>query len=256
MQQYFSSRLPPTHKPLPQNNIFLPELTLLCGCCASLVNHRQSVTLSSMTCYDLGRLTAAELLKPHLLCYINHILHDFISFTRCSSNIKLYEWHTYIVPASCKRDIHLIHSPFLARNEAFMNSQMVKSPAMNQCSSPLKKCGLIQLPFSLNQVIDVISNCKSSDDEFVMQKNLHNHFIWIYSQVSAITTHLGVCDWIRHKRASCLHLGYRRDCKKEERKGQKYKVACVLGILRITSFFSFFFFFLQFTGKPFYKENR
>jgi len=121
------------------------DITFLCGCSASFVNPVQHIILCSVACYGPGRLASAELLQLQLLCYINHILQKFANFARSPSNIEFREGQvTYAVPSSWKKeDIHLILFPFSVRNEVFKNLQMVKLQKKNQCSTTVKKFGVI-----------------------------------------------------------------------------------------------------------------
>ncbi|XP_068278905.1 LOW QUALITY PROTEIN: E3 ubiquitin-protein ligase Topors [Nyctibius grandis] len=76
------------------------ELTVLFGAHESLVNIVQHIIMSNVTRYDLGSQAFANNLKPFLLNWTEHFLHEFISFARCPFNLEAYDEHAnYDCPA-------------------------------------------------------------------------------------------------------------------------------------------------------------
>ncbi|XP_066472820.1 E3 ubiquitin-protein ligase Topors-like [Tiliqua scincoides] len=89
------------------------ELRVLCGTHASLINNIQHIILNNITIYDLDSPALADIMRPHLLHYTNHFLHEFISFARSPFNIKAYDWRAcYDIPSPVHDDGFQSYSSF------------------------------------------------------------------------------------------------------------------------------------------------
>uniref|UniRef100_A0ACB8ES83 Uncharacterized protein n=1 Tax=Sphaerodactylus townsendi TaxID=933632 RepID=A0ACB8ES83_9SAUR len=87
------------------------ELKVLCGTYASLINNIQQTILNNITIYDLDSQAFADIIRPHLLHYTNHFLHEFINFARSPFNIKAYDWRaSYDIPFPLHDDSFWLYS--------------------------------------------------------------------------------------------------------------------------------------------------
>uniref|UniRef100_A0A8D0KR64 E3 ubiquitin-protein ligase Topors n=1 Tax=Strix occidentalis caurina TaxID=311401 RepID=A0A8D0KR64_STROC len=69
------------------------ELTVLLSARGPLANTVQRIIMSNVTRYDLDSQAFADELKPLLLNWTEHFLHEFIAFARCPFNLEAYDLH-------------------------------------------------------------------------------------------------------------------------------------------------------------------
>ncbi|XP_042643969.1 E3 ubiquitin-protein ligase Topors [Tyto alba] len=76
------------------------ELTVLFGIHGSLISIVQHIIMNNVSRYDMESEAFANYIKPFLLNWTEHFLHEFISFARCPFNLEAYDQHAnYDCPA-------------------------------------------------------------------------------------------------------------------------------------------------------------
>ncbi|XP_074751207.1 E3 ubiquitin-protein ligase Topors-like [Athene noctua] len=103
------------------------ELTVLLGAQGSLANVVQRIIMSNVTRHDLESQAFADELKPLLLNWTEHFLHEFIAFARCPFNLEAYDLYAnYDCPAPSYNegnhsDLSIITSPDMAYSQGSDN---------------------------------------------------------------------------------------------------------------------------------------